>query len=249
VPQIVTGKSVSLYGTVGRRDATGNGVVFTIEAAADHIGLRLPGSSAVVQGFGNVGSVTARELHARGMNVLAVGDVTGALYNGGGIDIPALLEYAQEHGGIAGFPGADHIDSSKLLTLPCDVLVPAALERVITAEVAEHIQCRILAEAANGPTTTEGDAALKKRKDIFVIPDFLCNAGGVTVSYFEWVQDIQMLFWSEEEVNARLQKIMVDTFAKCVDTMEADNLDMRTAALVMAIRRIAQEKGERGLYP
>jgi len=249
VPQIVTGKSVALYGTAGRRDATGHGVVYTIEAAAENIGLQLAGATAVIQGFGNVGSVAARELVLRGAKVLAVGDVSGAVYHAAGLDIDRLLDHTAQCGGVAGFPGAEALPPDELLTTPCDILVPAALDRVITGEVAKKLSCRILAEAANGPTTTEGDAVLKERKDIFVIPDFLCNAGGVTVSYFEWVQDLQMLFWDEEEVNRRLRKIMFGAFHRCEETARETGVDMRTAALVLAIRRIAQEKSERGLFP
>jgi glutamate dehydrogenase (NAD(P)+) len=249
VPQIVTGKSVSLYGTAGRRDATGNGVVFTIEAAAEHLGMPLEGARAVVQGFGNVGAVTARELAARGVRVIAIGDVSGAIHNAKGIDVRALLAYTAEHRTIAGFPEADPLPAGELLLQPCEILVPAAMERVITEEIARKLDCRILAEAANGPTTNEADGVLKQRGDVFVIPDFLCNAGGVSVSYFEWVQDGQMFFWDEEEVNRRLRRIMADTFRRCVDTAHQEQTDMRTAALILAIRRIAQEKAERGLFP
>jgi len=249
VPQIVTGKSVNLYGTAGRRDATGHGVVYTIEAAAENIGLQLSGATAVIQGFGNVGSVAARELMSRGVKVIAVGDVSGAVYKADGLDIEALLAYAGASGGVDGFGEAEALAPETLLTTPCDILIPAALDRVITGEIASQLTCRILAEAANGPCTTEADAVLKERKDIFVIPDFLCNAGGVTVSYFEWVQDLQMLFWDEEEVNRRLRKIMLGAFHRCEQTAREVGVDMRTAALVLAIRRIAQEKTERGLFP
>lgn len=249
VPQIVTGKSVNLYGTAGRRDATGNGVVYTIEAAAEDLGLQLNGATAVVQGFGNVGSVAARELAARGVRVVAVGDVGGAIQNSKGLDICALNEWVRSHGTVVGFAEAEAVNPAELLTIPCDILVPAALDRVITAEIAGKLSCRILAEAANGPVTTEGGEVLRNRPEIFVIPDFLCNAGGVTVSYFEWVQDLQMLFWDEDEVNRRLRKIMFGTYHRCAETSRAEGVDMRTAALVLALRKLADEKCERGLFP
>jgi glutamate dehydrogenase (NAD(P)+) len=249
VPQIVTGKHVSLYGTVGRREATGRGVVYTIEAAAEHLGMQLAGAQVVVQGFGNVGSVTARELFERGARIIAIGDATGAVHNENGLDIPALLAYAAERGGVAGFPGADAMPAADLLTLPCDILVPAALERVITGENVQRLRCRLIAEAANGPTTAEADTVLRESGDIYVIPDILCNAGGVSVSYFEWVQDAQMLFWDEAEVNRRLQRTMHDAFARCLRLSQDDNVDLRTAALVLGIQRVAMEKQQRGLFP
>lgn len=249
VPQIVTGKSVALYGTVGRREATGRGVVFTIEAAAEKIGLALDGASAVVQGFGNVGSVAALELFHRGVKVKAVADVRGAIYNEHGLDIPRLIAHSRRHNAVKGFPEADAMNGADVLTLPCDICVPAALERVITEANVGQLTCRILAEAANGPTTFEADNVLKERDDIFVIPDFLCNAGGVTVSYFEWVQDIQMFFWDEDEVNRRLRSLMHRAFNQCHDYATREKVDMRTAALVIAIRRLAMEKADRGLFP
>lgn len=249
VPQIVTGKSVNLYGTVGRREATGRGVVYTIEAAAEHTGLALAGARVVVQGFGNVGSVAARELHQRGARVVAVGDATGAVHRDEGLDIHALLAHAEAAGGVAGFHEADPMPSAELLTHPCDILVPAALERVVTGDIAKALRCRILAEAANGPTTTEADAILRGRGDVFVIPDILCNAGGVSVSYFEWVQDAQMLFWEEEEVNRRLRKTMHDAFARCLGLAVKEAVDLRTAAMILAVRRVALEKQQRGLFP
>jgi glutamate dehydrogenase (NAD(P)+) len=249
VPQIVTGKSVNLYGTVGRREATGRGVVYTIEAAAAHLGLEVAEARVVVQGFGNVGSVAARELHQRGARVIAVGDATGALHRAAGIDIPALTAYAETHGGVAGFPEADAMPPEELLTTACEILVPAALERVITEAIAPRLRCRVLAEAANGPTTGEADAYLREQTDIHVIPDILCNAGGVSVSYFEWVQDAQMLFWEEEEVNRRLRKTMHDAFARCQNLAAKEGVDLRTAAMLLAVRRIALEKQQRGLFP
>ncbi|GMW02440.1 MAG: glutamate dehydrogenase [Candidatus Hydrogenedentota bacterium] len=249
VPQIVTGKSVSIYGTVGRREATGRGVVYTIEDAAEAIGLKLEGSRVVIQGFGNVGSVAAHELALRGARVVAVSDAKGAVQRESGLDILALLEYSNRNKTVHGFPGGDTIDREAIWALPCDILVPAALERCITEENVRSLKCRILAEAANGPTTAEADKILKEESGIFLIPDILCNAGGVTVSYFEWVQDIQMLFWDEEEVNRRLKKIISGVFHKCLALAEKEKVDMRTAALILGIRRLAQEKAHRGLYP
>lgn len=249
VPQIVTGKHVNLYGTVGRREATGRGVVYTIEAACEHLGMRVNDSRVVVQGFGNVGSVTARELADRGARIIAIGDATGALFNDRGLDIAALLPYAAEHGGVAGFPGGEVLPAGDVLTTPCDILVPAALERVITIDNVHKLHCRLIAEAANGPTTAEADAVLREARDIHVIPDILCNAGGVSVSYFEWVQDAQMLFWDEDEVNRRLRKTMHDAFARCLHLATTEGVDLRTAALVLGIQRVALEKQQRGLFP
>ncbi|MDX9974964.1 MAG: Glu/Leu/Phe/Val dehydrogenase [FCB group bacterium] len=249
VPQIVTGKSVALYGTVGRREATGRGVVFCIEQAAEQIGLALPGATAVVQGMGNVGSVVALELSRRGAKIVAVADAYGAVHNPKGLDIEALVAHVRAGGRVPDFPEADGVSAQDVLTLPCDILVPAAVESVITADNAPKIRCRILAEAANGPTTVAADRLLRENKDILLIPDILCNAGGVTVSYFEWVQDIQMYFWDEEEVNRQLRKVMLKTFARVADYARRNEVDMRTAALVLGIRSIAQEKQERGLFP
>jgi glutamate dehydrogenase (NAD(P)+) len=249
VPQIVTGKSVSLYGTSGRREATGRGVVYCVELAAEQVGLDLPGATAVVQGMGNVGSVVAVELARRGVKLIAVADVYGAVRNDKGIDVERLTAHLRQGGRVSDFPDAEVMPASDLLAVPCDILVPAAVESVITGDNAGQIQCRILAEAANGPTTVAGDRILRENKDVLVIPDILCNGGGVTVSYFEWVQDIQMYFWDEEEVNRQLRKVMRKTFMRVMDYARRNNVDMRTAALVIGIRSIAQEKKERGLFP
>lgn len=249
VPQIVTGKSTALYGTAGRRDATGRGVVFTIESAAEAIELRLEGATAILQGFGNVGAVVASELHARGVRILGISDAWGAVSHPRGLDIPALRAHVAVHRTVKDFPEGEPADPEELLTQKCSILIPAAVERVITTENVGRLQCRILAEAANGPTTYEADLALKENPDIFVIPDILCNAGGVTVSYFEWVQDSQMLFWDESEVVRRLRDIMTRTFESCLAYAKHEGVDMRTAALVSGIKRVAEEKAERGLYP
>lgn len=249
VPQIVTGKSVALYGTAGRREATGRGVVYCIEEAATELDLNLEGARVAIQGFGNVGSVAAAELADRGARIIAVGDATGTITNASGLDVARLTEHVRSHGGVEGFTEGDRLDNGELLSIECDILIPAALERVITKENASTLRCRILAEAANGPTTNEADQILKSRSDVFVIPDILCNAGGVTVSYFEWVQGIQMFFWDEDEVSRRLKKLMRDAYARCRTFAQAHSCDMRTAALVLGIQSIADEKAERGLYP
>lgn len=249
-PEIVTGKPVELGGCVGRREATGRGVVYCIRHAFDALNLRTDDATAVVQGYGNVGSVTCDELVKLGTKVIAVGDRYGAIRNLRGIDVKALQRHAtaSPNKSIVGFPEAEAIDPSDLLTTPCTVLVPAAMERVITGENAPKLRCRVLAEGANGPTTPDADIALD-RSDIFVIPDVLCNAGGVTVSYFEWVQDIQQFMWSEREVNDRLRALMTSAFARVLDRSRERNLSHRTAALTIGIEKVALELQKRGLFP
>lgn len=249
VPRIVTGKSVDLSGTKGRREATGRGVVYCIEEAAKHLGVSIEGSRSVVQGFGNVGSVAALELAQRGSKIIAVGDVAGAVCNDRGIDVKRLLDHVAHNRTVVGFSEADPLDPADLLGLECEFLIPAALERVIHEENVHRLKCRVLAEGANGPTTNEADEILRENSDILVIPDILCNAGGVTVSYFEWVQDIQMFFWDEDEVNRRLKKVMSETFTACYDYALREKADMRTAALTIGIRRLALKKSKRGLFP
>jgi len=212
------------------------------------LSIRPEESTAVVQGFGNVGSVTCQELHSRGVKVVGVGDRYGTIRNPRGLDIPQLLRHCAAGKLLAEFPGAEVIDPKELLTTPCTVAVPAALERVITKENAPKLRCRILAEAANGPTTPEADAVLKGG-DIYVIPDVLCNAGGVTVSYFEWVQDIQQFLWTEEEVNEKLQQLMLRAFRQVRALALERKLTMRTAALSLGVQKIAKEKMRRGLFP
>jgi glutamate dehydrogenase (NAD(P)+) len=247
-PEIVTGKPVELGGCVGRREATGRGVVYCILEAMKELGLEPGRSTAVVQGFGNVGSVSCQELHQRGVKVLAVGDRYGAIRNDRGVDIPALLQHVHAGKLLRDFPAAEPLDSNELLSTPCTVLVPAALERVIDGGNAGRLRCRILAEAANGPTTVEADALLA-RSDIFVIPDVLCNAGGVTVSYFEWVQDVQQWMWGEEEVKQKLQNLMLRAFHQVRQRARQRRLANRTAALSLGVEKIAREKMRRGLYP
>src|SRR5207253_592408 len=200
VPSIVTGKPVGLGGSLGRREATGRGVAYLINRATDALGLDISKCTAVVQGYGNVGSVSAFSLARYGAKVIAVSDVQGGVYNQNGLDLRKLEQHVAEKKTVAGFPESEPVTNEQLLLLPCDILVPAALERQITQANAAKIKCRILAEAANGPTTPEADVILNQRPEIFIIPDILCNAGGVVVSYFEWVQDLQSFFWGETEV-------------------------------------------------
>jgi glutamate dehydrogenase (NAD(P)+) len=244
----VTGKPVELGGCLGRREATGRGVVFCIEEAMAELGLRPEQCTAVVQGFGNVGGVTCHELHQRGIKVVAVGDATGAVHNPGGIDIPALQKHVKEGKPLSTFAGAHSIHSDDLLTTPCTILVPAAMERMIHKGNAGKLRCRIIAEGANGPTTPEADEILTQT-DVFLIPDVLCNAGGVTVSYFEWVQDIQQLLWEEEDVNRRLKQMMKKAFHRVRERAKERKLPMRVAALSIGVEKVAKEKMRRGLFP
>lgn len=249
VPGIVTGKSIALYGTVGRREATGRGVVYCIEEAAREVALPLSGATATVQGFGNVGSVTALELQNRGVKVLAVGDVAGYFHNPKGLDVTDLLVYVDKNKTLAGYPNGEAITREEFFAIPADIVVPAALERQIDEPIARKLRCRILAEAANGPVTTEGDKVLAQRDDILLIPDILCNSGGVIVSYFEWVQDSQMYFWTHEEVDSRLNQMIRRAYLSCSNYARTHKVNMRTAALVLGVRDAATEKQARGLFP
>jgi glutamate dehydrogenase (NAD(P)+) len=247
-PEIVTGKPVELGGCIGRREATGRGVTYCILEAMKELNLRPGETTAVVQGFGNVGSVVCQELTKNGVKIVAVGDRYGSLRNLKGIDIAALTRHVAEGKLLKDFPGAEPIAPQELLLTPCTVLVPAALERVLHKDNAKKIRCRILAEAANGPTTPEADELLSD-SGIFIIPDVLCNAGGVTVSYFEWVQDIQQFLWTEEEINQRLRELMLRAFHQVRNLARERNLSMRTAALSLGVQKVAKEKLRRGLYP
>jgi glutamate dehydrogenase (NAD(P)+) len=248
VPGVVTGKPIVIGGSLGRREATGRGVVYCVQEACSLQKLPIYGARLVVQGFGNVGSVTAALMHELGARVIAVSDVQGGVYHDRGLDIPKLLKHQQETKTIVSFPEAETITNADLLTLPCDILVPAALERQITVDNAQTIQCRILAEGANGPTTPEADVILRQR-DIFVIPDVLCNAGGVTVSYFEWVQDLQNYFWTETQINRRLRQVLIKAFREVYAEAKRTQMDMRTAALMLGVGRVAQGERVRGLFP
>jgi glutamate dehydrogenase (NAD(P)+) len=249
VPSIVTGKPVNLGGSLGRRESTGRGVAYLINRAADTIGLDSAKATAVVQGYGNVGAVAAHSLAKYGVKVIAVSDVSGGVLNRSGLDLVALDKHVAENKVVAGFSSAENISNDQLLLTPCDILVPAALERQITAQNVGKIQCRILAEAANGPTTPEADLILDERPEIFVIPDILCNAGGVIVSYFEWVQDLQSFFWSESEVMDKLFRIMEGAFGQTLALSRKEKMSMRAAALSLGIKRVAEAKKIRGLFP
>jgi glutamate dehydrogenase (NAD(P)+) len=248
VPGVVTGKPIAIGGSLGRREATGRGVVYCIQEASSRLKMPIQGARVVVQGFGNVGSVTAALLDELGARVVAVSDVRGGIFQADGLDIPALIAYQQEMKTVVGFPTAEPIAHAELLTLPCDILVPAALERQITEVNAGKLQCKILAEGANGPTTPEADIILQER-GIFVIPDTLCNAGGVTVSYFEWVQDIQSYSWTETQINRSLRQVLTNAFREVHDLTQKVGVDMRTAALMLGVGRVAEGMRVRGLFP
>ena len=249
VPSIVTGKPLSLGGSLGRREATGRGVAHLVARAADTIGLDLKTATVAVQGYGNVGSVAALSLEEFGSKVVAVSDVFGGIYNPRGLDLEKLAQHLAKNRTIKGFTEADPVTNEELLLLPCDILVPAAMERQITGANAARLKCRILAEGANGPTTPEADDILNQRGDIFVLPDILCNAGGVVVSYFEWVQDLQSFFWSETEVMQRLYHILDDAFDRVWRKSTKQKVSMRTAALCVGIQRVREAKDIRGLFP
>jgi glutamate dehydrogenase (NAD(P)+) len=247
-PEIVTGKPVELGGCVGRREATGRGVVYCIMEALKDLNLQPGETTAVVQGFGNVGSAVCQELVQRGVRLVAVGDRFGSISNPRGINLSALMEHVAGGKMLREFSGAEPIPNDQLLSTPCTILVPAALERVITQKNAAQLRCRLLAEAANGPTTPEADAILAE-SDIFLIPDILCNAGGVTVSYFEWVQDMQQFFWSEDEVNQKLEEVMLKAYRRVRSVARQRKLPMRMAALSLGVQKVAREKVRRGLFP
>jgi glutamate dehydrogenase (NAD(P)+) len=248
VPEIVTGKPLSVGGSVLRPEATGIGVVMVVEGAVARLGWPLAGSSCVVQGFGKVGAVAAHELAARGARVVGVSDIAGGIHDPEGLDLDALDRWRTETGGIAGFAGSQPLTNSELLELPCDVLVLAATERVVTDENAARLRARVVAEGANGPTTLEADDILAER-DIVVLPDILTNAGGVAVSYFEWVQDIQRLFWGSEEIRTRLGDLMSDALDRVWALAETEGFSLRRAALVTSIREVAAALHARGIYP
>lgn len=248
VPSVVTGKPVSIGGSLGRVEATGRGVAYCTRRAVAHYGIKSQAPEVIVQGFGNVGSVAAKLLHASGYKIVAVSDVHGGIYNPKGLDIPRLIAYISEFGKVEGFPGSQPVNNKELLELPCDVLIPAALGGQITEANAGNLKCKIVVEGANGPTTNEADMILLER-GIKVIPDILANAGGVTVSYFEWVQGLMHLFWSEDEVNQRLEQIMGRACDQVLELSDKSKLSARMAALRIGVSRIAEAKRLRGLYP
>jgi len=246
-PGVVTGKPIALGGSGGRQEATGRGLLFITRETLRRIGLPLPDASVAIQGFGNVGSNAAKLLHAAGAQVVAVSDVSGAIYDPAGLNMPRVLAYYGETGQLRGFPGTQQLDNQALLHLPVDVLLPAALEGQINASNAAEIHARIVVEGANGPTTPEADEILARR-GVQVIPDILANAGGVVVSYFEWVQDRYGYFWKEAEVNERLEEKMVAAFEAVWDRKEKFEVDARTAAYILAVDRIIEARSLRGLY-
>jgi glutamate dehydrogenase (NAD(P)+) len=249
IPGVVTGKPISIGGSLGRLEATSRGVLYVALEACKRRGISLEGSSVAVQGFGNVGSVSARLLHEAGARVVAVSDQRGGLYNPDGLDVAALFA-ARGPGGLLPevSPGAQSITNEALLELPVDILVPAAVEGQITERNAARLQAGMIIEAANGPTTPAGDAILAER-EIYVVPDIVANAGGVIVSYFEWVQDLQSFFWEETEVNQRLQRIIVNAFNEVADLSESRGVRMRQAAYILALQRVVEAIRLRGIYP
>jgi len=248
VPAVVTGKPIEIGGSLGRREATGRGVMFATREALQHLGMPVEGTSVVVQGFGNVGAIGAQLLQELGCTVIAASDSRGGIYNPKGFDVKDVIRHKAETGTVVGYPGTDKVTNEELLELDCDVLVPAALENEITKENADRVKARVISEGANGPTTPEADDILFD-KGAFVIPDILANAGGVTVSYFEWVQGLQSFFWSEDEVNANLEKIMVRAFQDVLAISQKREVSMRIAAYILAIDRVATATLLRGIYP
>ena len=248
VPGVVTGKPISLGGSEGRVEATGRGAVVTIAEAARHLDLDIIGATVAIQGFGNAGATAASLLAEMGARVVAVSDSSGGIYNADGLDIKAVRAWKSEHGTVVGFPSSEAISNDAILELEVDILGPAALENQITGANAERVRPRILAEIGNGPTTPDADVILA-RNGVFVIPDILCNAGGVTVSYFEWVQDLNRDHWSEEIVNAKLTEIMVRSFGEVLRMATRETVDMRLASYLLAVDRVAAATALRGLYP
>jgi len=248
VSGVVTGKPIAIGGSLGRNEATARGAVYTLLKASEALNLPLKGARVAIQGYGNAGSIAASLLHAEGSVIVAVSDSTGGIHNPKGLDPSKVSAWKAEHGTVVGFPQSEEISNQAILEVDCEILVPAALENQITAANAPRIRAKIIAEAANGPTTPEADDILHDR-GIFLIPDILCNAGGVTVSYFEWVQDMQSFFWTEERINQSLKEIMDKAFASVHEMSELHEVHMRTAAYMVAVARVAEATTLRGLYP
>ncbi len=248
VPAVVTGKPIGLGGSQGRFEATGRGCMLVAVEAAKELGMNLQGATVAVQGFGNVGSASAYLMHDQGCKIIAVSDTQGGIYSAKGFDPRKVLRFKKETGTVVGFPGTETITNEEVLELPCDFLIPSALEEQITANNADRIRAKVIVEGANGPTTLDADKILYD-KGILVVPDILANAGGVTVSYFEWVQDLQAFFWEEVDINERLARIMKRSFVDVWRVSKEKKIDMRTAALVMAIDRVATAIMTRGIYP
>ncbi len=247
-PGIVTGKPLSIGGSLGREEATGRGCVYSIVEASKHLGIDLNGSRIVIQGFGNAGSAVGRLIQDYGSKVIAVNDSRGGIYRESGFDARKVFEYKEKTGSVIDFDGSESITNDELMALECEVLVPAALEMVLTEENANTVKARVIAEAASGPTTPEADKILFDN-DIFVIPDIYSNAGGVTVSYFEWVQNIQQLFWTEKDVNMRLKNIMTEAFQQLIRLCDQHKIPMRLAAYALGVGRVAEALRVRGIYP
>ena len=247
VPGVVTGKPVEIGGSAGRVEATGRGVSLVAFEELDHLGINASDARVVVQGFGNVGSVAAKMFHERGCKVVGISDVTGGYVNRNGIDVTGAIAYAQEHHSLDGYMGGERVTNAELLEIECDVLVPAALEKVLTAENAPRVRAKLIVEGANGPTTPEADHVFNER-GIIVVPDIIANAGGVIVSYFEWVQDRQGLFWKEAEVNTRLEEQLLTNFRVVRNAAQARNISYRTAAYMVAIDRVTKSMKVRGVY-
>jgi glutamate dehydrogenase (NAD(P)+) len=248
VPEVVTGKPISVGGSVFRHEATGAGVVMVTERACRRLELPLREQRCVIQGFGNVGGIAAQELYAKGASVVAVSDVSGGVHDERGLDLAALRSWIAENGALEGYPDAEHVSNSELLELPCDILVLAAREDQVTEENADRVHARLITEGANGPTSLEADAILRER-GILVLPDVLANAGGVTVSYFEWVQDLGRLFWGRDEIRAKLEEKLGDAFDRVWGLSTSEGISLREAALVSGIREVAGALEARGIYP
>jgi glutamate dehydrogenase (NAD(P)+) len=248
VPGVVTGKPIEIGGSLGRAEATGRGVLACVVEACRHLSIPLEGARVVVQGYGNVGAAAAKIAKSLGARVIAVSDAKGGVLDTNGLDLGKVDAWVREHRFLAGFPGADAVDNAEILELPCEVLIPAAIQNQISARNAGRLGCRVLAEGANGPTNLEADAILDER-GIFVVPDILANAGGVTVSYFEWVQGLQQFFWTEEEVNSRLINLMQRAFRDVLALAGSQKCNLRTAALIRGIDRVKEAKRRRGVFP
>jgi glutamate dehydrogenase (NAD(P)+) len=248
VPAVVTGKPIAIGGSEGRLEATGRGVQIVTREAMRDLGMKPEDSSVVIQGFGNVGSISARLLHELGCKVVGLSDISGGVYNPNGIDVYRALRYSKEHGTLRSLPDVDSVTNAELLELPCDVLVPAALENQLTARNASRVKAHLIIEAANGPTTPDADHIFSDR-GITVVPDILANAGGVTVSYFEWVQDLQRFFWAENEINDRLESIMTRAYRATRNKSEEQEVNLRMGAYLLAVSRVAEATELRGVYP
>jgi glutamate dehydrogenase (NAD(P)+) len=247
VTSVVTGKPINIGGSRGRREATGRGIMITCDQAIKKFGLRPENTRVIVQGFGNVGSNAAKLMHEAGYKIIGIIEVDGAIFNKKGIDLDALWEHRERNRNISGFPEAEKVDPIELFESECEILIPAATENQITSRNAAKIRCRILAEGANGPTTAAADEILASNK-VFVLPDILCNAGGVTTSYFEWVQDRQGYFWKEAVVNEQLADIMINSFDDVVRYADTHNVHNRMAAYMLAVDRVAYTVRQRGIY-